>query len=127
MKPRRPPPPLFPDGSDPRGSDSRLRAEPRTSESRLRAQPRAPSESGNYPRPFAMVRQILRRYLSPIIVDSVLEKAMQERKLSAAMMGPDALGEITSDIMIGLRLFVPEERLPQLMLELAEILEGVDP
>ena len=39
------------------------------------------------------------------------------------LRGP-ALGELTGDIMLGLRLFVPEDRLPALMLELAEILEA---
>ena len=32
------------------------------------------------------------------------------------------LAELASDVMVGLRLFVPEERLSQLMLDLAEIL-----
>jgi hypothetical protein len=71
------------------------------------------------------IQWILRRYLSPIMVDSVLEKAMRQREVAPGRtLAPDALAELTGDIMIGLRLFVPAERLPELMLELAEILEG---
>ena len=71
------------------------------------------------------IQWILRGYLSAIIVDSVLEKAMRQRDLAPGRtLSPDALAELTGDIMIGLRLFVPAERLPELMLELAEILEG---
>ena len=71
----------------------------------------------------ARIRGILRRYLSPIIVDSVLDKAIRQRDASAGRITQGELAELTGDIMIGLRLFVPEERLPQLMLELAEALE----
>jgi hypothetical protein len=97
--------------------------ETRVSETRMRAAQRAP-ESGQHPLRYTLVREVLRRYLSPILVSSVLDKAMAARNVTPAILSPAALAEITSDIMIGLRLFVPEDRLPQLMLELAEVLEG---
>ncbi|HEY2405124.1 MAG TPA: hypothetical protein VGI10_03930 [Polyangiaceae bacterium] len=88
---------------------------------------RRTSSSGQYPLHYTRVREILLRYLSPILVDSVLDRALGMRHLTPAMLSPAALGELTGDIMIGLRLFVPENDLPQLMLELAEVLEMVNP
>ncbi|HLK36890.1 MAG TPA: hypothetical protein VKU41_09080 [Polyangiaceae bacterium] len=119
---------VAPPDSRPSGSRIKAAVEPqagRWSESRVRTLPGAVSsapESGQYALRFTLIRQILRSYLSPIIVDSVLDKALRARDVKPAMLGPDALSEITSDIMVGLRLFVPEDRLPNLMLELAEVL-----
>ena len=117
---------------DSRPSGSRMKAaverpDSRWSESRLRTHPGAATTSAGgadsqYPLRFTLIRQILRSYLSPIIVDSVLDKALRARDLVPGTLGPGALSEITSDIMVGLRLFVPEDRLPKLMLELAEVL-----
>jgi hypothetical protein len=70
-----------------------------------------------------MVREVLLRYLSGVLVDSVLERALTARKLSAATLSNDQLGEVAADVMVGLRMFVPEARLPQLMLDLADVLE----
>ena len=39
-------------------------------------------------------------------------------------MAEDKLQELTADVMVGLRLFVPQQRLSQLMLELTEVLDG---
>ncbi len=69
------------------------------------------------------MREVLLKYLSPILVDSVLERALATRRLDAVSLNGAQLAELASDIMVGLRLFVPEERLPTLMLALAEILE----
>jgi hypothetical protein len=95
------------------------------SESRLRAEARKPS--GQYTTRYGEIRAVLLRYLSPILVDSVLDRAMRARNLSPAHLSESALAEITSDIMVGLRLFVAEERLSQLMLELAETLDSGQP
>jgi hypothetical protein len=65
---------------------------------------------------------VLLTYLSPILVDSVLTRALQSRRLEAASLDEAQLAELASDIMVGLRLFVPEERLPTLMLALADVL-----
>ncbi len=64
------------------------------------------------------------RYISPILVDSVLQRALDTHP--PATRGVGALHALTEDCMIGLRLFVKERELPQLMLELAEILEDHD-
>ena len=83
------------------------------------SQPRLRSASRSYD----LVREVLLTYLSPILVDSVLTRALQSRKLDAATLNEAQLAELASDIMVGLRLFVPEERLPTLMLALADVLE----
>jgi hypothetical protein len=71
-----------------------------------------------------LVREVLVRYLSPILVDSVLSRALTARRLTPGAMNDTHLADVTSDIMVGLRLFVPEQELPNLMLALAEILES---
>jgi hypothetical protein len=72
---------------------------------------------------YAAMRDVLLRYLSPVLVDSVLSRSLHSHRLSAQTLNKAQLAELTSDVMVGLRLFVPEERLSQLMLDLAEILE----
>jgi hypothetical protein len=89
--------------------------------------PRRPaSTSGQLSLRHARLREALTRYLSPILVDSVMQRALEARGGRAAGLADPALAELTADIMLGLRLFVPEERLADLMLELAEILDAND-
>lgn len=88
-----------------------------SSHSRLRAAPVAASSS------YVAMRDVLLRYLSPILVDTVLNRSLHSRHLSADSATPAQVAELASDVMVGLRLFVPEDRLSQLMLDLAEVLE----
>jgi hypothetical protein len=88
---------------------------------------RARSGSGRRPIRYELVREILLGYLSPILVDSVLDKALRDRSMTPSMLSPTSLAELTSDIMVGLRLFVEEDQLAKLMIELAAVLEGDDP
>lgn len=92
------------------------------SETRLRTAPQAAS-AGQQSAGYLRIYAILLRYLSPILIESVLQKSIQARHLSPETLDAAALAEITGDIMVGLRLFVPPERLPQLMLELADVLD----
>ena len=94
-----------------------------SSQPRLRAGG-ATSESGEHSLRYGLVREVLLNYLSPILVDSVLTRALKSRRLTALSLNEAELAEVASDIMVGLRLFVPEARLPTLMLELAEVLGG---
>ena len=80
--------------------------------------------SGTFSVGIGRLRTVMARYISPILVDSVLQRAMQAHP--TATRGSDALHSLTEDCMIGLRLFVKEQDLPQLMLELADILEEHD-
>jgi hypothetical protein len=86
---------------------------------RMRVDPAPGSATERY----LEVRAILLRYLSSILVDSVLDRALAARNLTPAMLSPTALGEVAADILVGLRLFVREDRLPELMVELAAILD----
>lgn len=88
-----------------------------SSHSRLRAAP--PKVSSIY----AAMREVLLRYLSPILVDTVLSRSLQSRHLSPETATTAQVTELVADVMVGLRLFVPEERLSQLMLDLVETLE----
>ncbi len=76
--------------------------------------------SGTHPIGIGRLRSVMQHYISTILVDSVLERALRAH--------PDAknLQAITEDCMIGLRLFVEEQELPNLMLELADVLEEFD-
>jgi hypothetical protein len=76
--------------------------------------------SGTHSLGIGRLRAVMLRYISTILVDSVLERAL------VAQHGSGDLHALTEDCMIGLRLFVNERELPQLMLELAEILEEHD-
>ena len=73
--------------------------------------------------PYSAMRVVLLRYLSPILVDSVLTRSLHARRLDAEGLTKAQLAELASDVMVGLRLFVAEERLSQLMLDLADVLE----
>jgi hypothetical protein len=90
-----------------------------TSHSRLRTAP----ETGVAARRYVMVRDVLLKYLSPMMVDSVLARALRSRQITPDIVSQAQLEELACDIMVGLRLFVAEDRLPQLMLDLAEVLE----
>jgi hypothetical protein len=93
-----------------------------SSHSRLRTA--SPADSARYTPRYANVREVLLRYLSGVLVDSVLERALTARKLDPATLSNDQLAEVAADVMVGLRMFVPEARLPLLMLDLAEVLEA---
>jgi len=77
--------------------------------------------------PYAQLRKLLLAYLSPILVDTVLNQAMFKRRLTPHALTAEELRELAPDIMLGLRLFVAEKRLPDLMLELAELIEASAP
>ena len=76
--------------------------------------------SGTHALGIGRLRGVMQRYISTILVDSVLQRAIETAK------GTADLHAITEDCMIGLRLFVSESELPHLMLELADILEQHD-
>jgi hypothetical protein len=77
--------------------------------------------------PYVALRSLLLRYLSPILVETVLSQAMFKRRLSADPLTVSVLRELAPDIMLGLRMFVLESLLPELMVALAELLEQDEP
>ncbi|HEX6764257.1 MAG TPA: hypothetical protein VF103_02240, partial [Polyangiaceae bacterium] len=58
--------------------------------------------------PYIRLRSLLLRYLSPILVDTVLNQAMFKRRLSEHDVSKDELRELAPDMMLGLRMFVLE-------------------
>jgi hypothetical protein len=85
--------------------------------------PGAHSSGSRRVAPYIQLRSLLLRYLSPILVDTVLGQAMFKRSLSEATLTVSELRELAPDIMLGLRLFVAARELPELMVALAEILD----
>ena len=73
--------------------------------------------------PYVRLRSLLLRYLSPILVDTVLNQALFKRGLSQHRLTTEELQELAPDMMLGLRLFVAERKLPELMVALAELLQ----
>jgi tRNA 2-thiouridine synthesizing protein A len=70
----------------------------------------------------ARLRAVLRQYISSVLLDSVMQSAL-ERHQTQALKGRELYEAITADCMIGLRMFVSDEDLPELMLALADFLE----
>jgi hypothetical protein len=93
---------------------------------RIGSKPAMPASGARVSR-LALVKVSMARYISPILVNSVLGKAMESRGIQAAYGLPDgAIEAVVEESMLGLRLFVDPHRLPDLMLELAEILQRED-
>lgn len=88
-----------------------------SSHSRLRTAPAKHSSC------YGAMRDVLLRYLSPILVDTVLSRSVHSRRLNPELLSPAQVAELAADVMVGLRLFVAEDRLSQLMLDLAAVLE----
>jgi hypothetical protein len=81
--------------------------------------------SGARPSHYAMIRECMSRYISPILVDSVLRRALELAGKNAS--SPGTMEQVVEESMVGLRLFVDPERLPDLMVELADILAKEEP
>lgn len=94
--------------------------------SQLRPDPSSGRVSGARASRYALVRQCMARYISPIMVDSVLARAMDSNDATSQGVSQGTMEEIVEGSMIGLRLFVEPHRLPDLMVELAEILARED-
>ncbi|HSN99760.1 MAG TPA: hypothetical protein VLS89_15800 [Candidatus Nanopelagicales bacterium] len=64
---------------------------------------------------------ILERYISRSTVSAMLRTVVAERGLAPDRMTADELVALVEEVMIGLRLFCSPRRLPDLMLELADL------
>ena len=64
---------------------------------------------------YALVRRCLAAYLSPIVVDSILTRAMDSCGVASGQRSEDALPEIVEECIKGVRLFVDPSRLPELI------------
>ena len=63
---------------------------------------------------------LMSRYLSDSSVEATLGTVLAKKGLTASELNPELLPEVVGDAMLGLRTFCDPERLPQLMLELAD-------
>lgn len=64
---------------------------------------------------------ILERYVSRITMSSVLSSVLAQRSLSQHEVDGENIIELVEEVMVGLRLFCDPARLPDLMIELAEL------
>jgi len=108
-----------------RTKESETPSAPTSDATRLAGSQPRPSGSQRVP-PYARLRSLLLRYLSSILVDTVLNQAMFKRGLTAHRLTMHELSDLAPDIMLGLRLFVAERKLPELMVELAELMQEPD-
>ncbi len=74
---------------------------------------------------YALVRRCMQAYLSPILVDSILAKAMAACGVDDRSRTDDLLPKIVEESTSGLKLFVEPERLSELMARL-RVLSGPD-
>jgi hypothetical protein len=81
--------------------------------------PRSPrAVSGIRVSRYALVRRCLQGYLSPILVDSILTKAMDAAGVSDREQTEELLPKIVEHSISGLKLFVEPARLSELMARL---------
>lgn len=64
--------------------------------------------------------EILQRYVSRITAVSMLRTVLAHRDIHEPHIQADNLVEVVEEVMQGLRLFCAPDRLPDLMIELAE-------
>jgi len=64
---------------------------------------------------------VLERYISRSTVSTMLKTVLQDRKILPDRMSTSELLVVVEEVMIGLRLFCSPRRLPDLMIELAEL------
>jgi hypothetical protein len=65
--------------------------------------------------------QILERYIPRSTMTSMLKAVLDERGIVARSMSAEDMIMVVEEVMIGLRLFRIPARIPELMLELAEL------
>jgi tRNA 2-thiouridine synthesizing protein A len=82
----------------------------------------ASASSGTHQNRTGQLRSVLRQYVSSVLLDSVIQNAFARHELQARSV-PELYEALTADCMIGLRMFVPDDLLPELMLALADFLE----
>ena len=63
---------------------------------------------------------LMARYLSDASVHATLGTVLERRGLSPAGLGPEDLPQVVAQAMVGLRMFCDPEKLPELMVDLAD-------
>jgi hypothetical protein len=83
--------------------------------------PKPPPLTGEY----ARIVGALARYLSPLMARSVADRALSACGLDAARLGPRDMPRVVESARVGVGMFCNPEDLPKLMLELAELCDGL--
>jgi hypothetical protein len=73
------------------------------------------------PPPYERLAMLLERYLSKILVRSVLKASCDRIGVGPSDVWPRDMERLVEEVMRGLRVWVSTERLPDLMIELAEL------
>ncbi len=74
---------------------------------------------------YSRLRASLLRYISPLTVDMVLNRTLAAVETTPQQLRSEQLADVVEAAMMSLRMFVAEESLPELMLELADLIEEV--
>jgi hypothetical protein len=70
---------------------------------------------------YLRVSAVMEKYVSKIMVRSVLARALEEHRIAPNAMRPGDAKMVIEHAMVSLRLFCAPERLSEVMLELAEL------
>ena len=71
--------------------------------------------------PLGRLVPVLERYIAPMTVGSVLKQSLERLHLQPGQVAGANLERLVEEAMVGLRLFCDAARLPELMVELAEL------
>jgi hypothetical protein len=71
--------------------------------------------------PLGQLIAVLERYVTPLTVDSMLRRSLDRIGTTPGGVTPKNLENVVEEVMVGLRLFCEPQRLPELMVELAEL------
>ena len=82
---------------------------------RASKRPSASAVSGARISRYALIRRCMQGYLSPILVDSILTKAMDACGMITRQNSDEVLPELVEQCVTGLKLFVEPSRLPELI------------
>ena len=75
--------------------------------------------------PLGQLIALLERYVAPLTVESMVRRSLDRLQMQVGGVTPRNLERVVEEVMVGLRLFCEERKLPQLMLELAELVHGM--
>ncbi|HEY3820634.1 MAG TPA: hypothetical protein VGL81_25885 [Polyangiaceae bacterium] len=71
--------------------------------------------------PLGRLISLLERYIAPLTVGSVLKQSLERLHLRPEQVSAAQMERVVEEAMVGLRLFCDAAKLPDLMVELAEL------
>lgn len=83
----------------------------------MTAQSKTPTPTTSY----LEVVRVIERYVSPLLARSVLQNTLDRERIDPSRVTAVTIDHFVERAMIGLRLFCEPMRLPDMMIELAEI------